>query len=56
MQTCDDCGAPINFPEDVITDEIIGCSDCGLDYVVVKNETGELSLSELLIEGEDWGE
>jgi len=54
--TCDDCGALIELPEDLIENEIIGCHDCGLDYVVTKNDNGEVSLTELLIEGEDWGE
>ena len=54
--TCDDCGAFIMLPEDLMVNEIIGCHDCGLDYVVSKNDIGEVSLTELLIEGEDWGE
>jgi alpha-aminoadipate carrier protein LysW len=54
--TCDDCGAFIMLPEDLMENEIIGCHDCGLDYVVTKNNIGEVSLTELLIEGEDWGE
>jgi alpha-aminoadipate carrier protein LysW len=54
--TCDDCGAHLDIPEDLLINEIIGCHDCGLDYVVSKNGIGELSLTELIIEGEDWGE
>lgn len=54
--TCDDCGASFNLPEDLLTDEIIGCHDCGLDYVASKDDNGKVSLTELLIEGEDWGE
>lgn len=46
----------MEIPSDVIVGEIIGCSDCGLDYVVVKDSSGILSLQELVIEGEDWGE
>lgn len=56
LETCIDCGATIDFPEDALTGEIIGCADCGLDYVVVKDESGETRLQELTIEGEDWGE
>lgn len=56
LETCIDCGATIDFPEDALTGEIIGCADCGLDYVVVKDESGETRLQELAIEGEDWGE
>jgi len=53
---CVDCGAGIEIPEDVIQGEIISCPDCGLDFVIVKDESGLLSLQELMIEGEDWGE
>jgi lysine biosynthesis protein LysW len=53
---CIDCGVTIEILEDVIPGEIIGCPDCGLDYVVVEDESGLLSLKELTIEGEDWGE
>ena len=54
--TCNDCGAVIDFPENVLINEIISCQDCGLDYVVIQDESGALSLSELQLEGEDWGE
>lgn len=53
---CVDCGASINIPDDAISGEIIGCPDCGLDYVVVDDGSGSLSIQELMIEGEDWGE
>jgi len=55
-EVCVDCGASIEMPEGAIEGEIVGCPDCGLDCVVVKNESGSLSLQELTIEGEDWGE
>jgi Zn finger protein HypA/HybF involved in hydrogenase expression len=53
---CVDCGASVSIPDDVISGEIIGCPDCGLDYVVVDDGSGSLSIQELMIEGEDWGE
>ena len=53
---CTDCGANIEIPEDTIIGEIVGCPDCGLDYVFDKDENGNNNLNELLIEGEDWGE
>jgi len=56
LMNCVDCGAGIEIPEDVIQGEIISCPDCGLDFVIVKDESGLLSLQELMIEGEDWGE
>ena len=53
---CTDCGGEFEVPEDVETGEIIECPDCGLDYVIVLDESGQLSLKELTLEGEDWGE
>ena len=54
--TCVDCGGSVELPDDCVPDEIVGCQDCGLDYVVVEDEQGLLHLKELTIEGEDWGE
>jgi len=51
-----DCGADLNVPNDSLLGEIIGCHDCGLDYVIEMDESGSKQLKELLIEGEDWGE
>jgi len=53
---CTDCGAGIEMPDDAIDGEIVSCPDCGLDYVVQESESGEKCLTELNIEGEDWGE
>ncbi len=55
MYTCKDCDASISIPDDVAEGEIIGCGDCGLDYIV-KNDNGCITIQELAIEGEDWGE
>jgi alpha-aminoadipate carrier protein LysW len=54
--SCIDCGATIKIPKDAIEGEIVGCPDCGLDYVATKEDSGVLKLQELTIEGEDWGE
>ena len=54
--TCVYLGASVSIPDDVISGEIIGCPECGLDYVVVDDGSGSLSIQELMIEGEDWGE
>ena len=53
---CFDCGGSIKIPKDYIPGEIVSCQDCGLDYVIVKSDNKLLSLQELTIEGEDWGE
>jgi lysine biosynthesis protein LysW len=56
MFECKDCGANIELPSNVISSEIIGCQDCGLDYVIELDASGMILLMELSIEGEDWGE
>ncbi len=56
LNDCMDCGADLDVPNDSLLGEIIGCPDCGLDYVIEKDESGSKQLTELLIEGEDWGE
>ncbi|MBC8225022.1 lysine biosynthesis protein LysW [Candidatus Bathyarchaeota archaeon] len=53
---CMDCGANLDVPNDSLQGEIIGCPDCGLDFVIEMDESGNKQLRELLIEGEDWGE
>jgi hypothetical protein len=46
----------LDVPDDALNGEIMGCPDCGLDYVFVEDDEGEHRLTELVIEGEDWGE
>ncbi len=46
----------MDVPNDALIGEIIGCPDCGLDYVIENDDSGGKHLKELLIEGEDWGE
>lgn len=53
---CIDCEAKIGISDDSLLGEIIGCPDCGLDYVISKDNVGNQFLQELVIEGEDWGE
>ena len=56
MYDCKDCGASIEVPTDVQSGEILGCADCGLDYVIELDASGIILIKELAIEGEDWGE
>jgi DNA-directed RNA polymerase subunit RPC12/RpoP len=56
MYECNDCGANILLPVDSQNNEIIGCQDCGLDFIIQINEIGFKQILELSIEGEDWGE
>ena len=53
---CTDCGGVIDLPDDCLVNEIICCPDCGLDYVIIEEESGLLTIKELTLEGEDWGE
>ncbi len=53
---CMDCGADLDVPNDSLKGEIIGCPDCGLDYVIEVDESGSKQLQELMLDGEDWGE
>jgi hypothetical protein len=56
MFECKDCGTNIGLPPDVQSNEIIECADCGLDYIIELNTSGIITIKELVIEGEDWGE
>jgi alpha-aminoadipate carrier protein LysW len=53
---CKDCGANLEIPNNFLNGEIIGCTDCGLDYVIEGEGISNYQIKELLIEGEDWGE
>jgi uncharacterized Zn finger protein (UPF0148 family) len=48
---CDDCDTIVFIPEGAKNGEIIPCPTCGLEY---EYQNGELS--QLTLEGEDWGE
>jgi len=54
---CPDCDCKLDVPQDVENGEIISCPCCGLELEVKISQGGGLvSLQELTIEGEDWGE
>jgi lysine biosynthesis protein LysW len=55
---CPDCDCTLNVPLDIEKGEILSCPSCGLELEVKKINYGGgcLSLQELTIEGEDWGE
>jgi len=54
--TCTECGSEVNVDSSAIDGEVISCPICGLDHVVKVDASGVISLKELAIEGEDWGE
>ncbi len=53
---CNECETKIDASHDNIAGEIIPCPMCGVDYVISVDNTGLVTLKELSIEGEDWGE
>lgn len=55
MAKCNECGTEMNI-NGCVAGEIVDCQICGLNYVVTPDESGALSLKEMEIEGEDWGE
>jgi len=52
---CPDCGATVPVSDDATNGEIVTCPCCGLEFEV-KFEIDGVSLSEVTIDGEDWGE
>jgi alpha-aminoadipate carrier protein LysW len=54
---CPDCDFELTVPSDTEKGEILSCPSCGLELEVKENKGGGcVSLQELIIEGEDWGE
>ena len=51
---CPDCDADIDIAN-AEEHEVMSCPSCALEFEV-KKEKGTISLQELVIEGEDWGE
>ncbi|MBN1682515.1 lysine biosynthesis protein LysW [Candidatus Bathyarchaeota archaeon] len=52
---CTECGSEVNVDE-AVDNEIVSCPICGLDLIIKIDDSGNISLKELAIEGEDWGE
>lgn len=58
---CPDCDSDLDIAPDTVKGEIYSCPGCGLELVVkeLKKEKDKItyvSLEEITIEGEDWGE
>jgi uncharacterized paraquat-inducible protein A len=55
---CPDCDCELTVPFETEKGEILSCPGCGLELEVIKAavDGGCVSLQELTIEGEDWGE
>jgi len=53
---CYDCYTEFEIPNDVVTGEIVTCPGCGLEFEVKRVESSLVTLEELIVESEDWGE
>ena len=53
---CYDCDTQLEIPNNVVVGEIVTCHGCGLEFEVKQVENGLITLEELTVEGEDWGE
>ncbi len=53
---CYDCDTEFEIPKDVLAGEIVTCQICGLEFEIKQVESDVITLEELIVEGEDWGE
>ena len=53
---CYDCDTEFEIPKDVVVGEIVTCHGCGLEFEVKQVESDFITLEELIVECEDWGE
>ena len=53
---CYDCDTEFEVPKDVVIGEIVTCYGCGLEFEVKQIKSDLVTLEELVVEGEDWGE
>ncbi|MDH4221358.1 MAG: lysine biosynthesis protein LysW [Candidatus Bathyarchaeota archaeon] len=53
---CHDCDTEFEIPKDVVVGEIVTCHSCGLEFEIKQVESDVITLKELIVEGEDWGE
>lgn len=53
---CPVCEGNIEIPFDAIHGEIVSCPDCGSMFEVDSVDEGRISLKQVEVQGEDWGE
>ena len=53
---CYGCDTEFEIPNDIVIGEIVTCHGCGLEFEVKQIESDLVTLEELTVEGEDWGE
>jgi len=54
MIECPECGSRLKIPQDVVENEIIDCSACGVELEVISVDPLQVDLAPE--EQEDWGE
>lgn len=55
-ENCEECGANITIPQDVLVGEIIKCKECGSEYEVASIGGNHVQLKAAEVAEEDWGE
>jgi len=53
---CHDCDTEFEISKDIVVGEIVTCHGCGLEFEVKQVKSDLVTLEELIVEGEDWGE
>jgi alpha-aminoadipate carrier protein LysW len=53
---CQECGAEISIPDDILVGEIVTCQDCGSDFEVTSKTQNDVELKPAESVGEDWGQ
>jgi alpha-aminoadipate carrier protein LysW len=53
---CQECGAEISIPDDILVGEIVACQDCGSDFEVTSKTQDSVDLKPAESVGEDWGQ
>jgi alpha-aminoadipate carrier protein LysW len=53
---CQDCGAEINVPDDIMVGEILTCPDCGGNFELASKSEEKIELKPAETIGEDWGQ
>lgn len=51
---CPECAAEISLPQDVMQNEIMTCSDCGIELEIISLDPLEVDYAPMV--EEDWGE
>lgn len=53
---CPECNEELEVLDDVLVGEILDCQNCGIELEVISRNGDDITLAELGITGEGWGE